>query len=157
MASFSLFPSFSRATTGNHVFLYEDSSLSTLSDSIFSTGTEFSFSIPLNTSRYVKIIPYTRFESGNHFYDSGDYGIYSIDTEVESIYKITNQNFLLFSGNQYAKINCYSNLESYSGYHLDLSIYSGENVASNQYFSGSFNEDIVYDFDITGSKKRKRE
>ena len=151
----SLFPSFSRATTGNHVFLYEDSSLSTLSDSIFSTGTEFSFSIPLNTSRYVKIIPYTRFESGNHFYDSGDYGIYSIDTEVESVYKITNQNFLLFSGNQYAKINCYSNLESYSGYHLDLSIYSGENVASNQYFSGSFNEDIVYDFDITGSRSGK--
>ncbi len=156
--SLSFFPSYSRGVTGVHAFLYSDSSLSTLDQSIASTNTsKFNFSIPLDSDRYIKVIPYSSFGSGNHFTDQVNYGIISREAPKINTNKISLLKTVLFSGERFANVYCYTDLNSYSGYHLDISIYTGINNASNQYFSGSFNEDVNYLFDITGSRSGQEE
>ena len=154
----NFFPSYSRGITGVHAFLYTDSALSSLDQSIATTtGSNFSFSIPLNSSRFIKVIPYASFGSGNHFTNQVNYGIISNTDTVINTNKITLSKAVLSSGHRFADIYAYTDLDSYSGYHLDMSIYTGVNVASNQYFSGSFNNDIDYLFNVTGNRSGQEE
>ena len=152
----NFFPSYSRDITGAHIFLYSDEALSTLEETKFASDSSNVYCyVPLNTDRYIKIIPYTNFGSGNHFTDLSNYGVFQNSDPLINSSEITLLDSSEVSGSQFARINCYTNLTSYSGHHLDLSIYTGINNSSNQYFSGSFNDDISFLFDVTGSRSGK--
>ncbi len=156
--SLNIFPSYSRNITGVHAFLYSDANLSSITNSIATTNvSQFNFSIPLNSDRYIKVIPYANFGSGNHFVDGINYGLITNIDPIINKNKITTKNAVISSAQRVANIYCYSDLDSYSGFHLDISIYTGINSASTQYFSGSFNEDVNHSFDVTGSRSGQEE
>ena len=154
----NFFPVYSKAITGIHAFLYNDSSYSSLDQTLITDDTSsFSFQIDLNSDKYLKLIPYERYGSGHHYNPQTNFGIYENVNEASNTAKINLKSFQTISGERFAKVYGNTNLQSYSGYHLDFSIYTGINNSTNQYFSGSFNNDVDYLFDVTGSRSGAEE
>ena len=154
----NFFPVYSKTITGIQAFLYNDSNYSSLDQELISDETSsLSFQIDLNSDKYLKLIPYEIYGSGHHYNSQTNFGIFENVSGISNNAKINLKSFQNISGDRFARIYGNTNLKSYSGYHLDFSIYTGTNSYSNQYFSGSFNSDINYTFDVTGNRSGQEE
>ena len=126
LGNLNFFPVYSKAITGIHAFLYNDSSYSSLDQTLITDDTSsFSFQIDLNSDKYLKLIPYERYGSGHHYNPQTNFGIHENVNQAPDTAKINLKSFQTISGERFARVYGNTSLQSYSGYHLDFSIYTG--------------------------------